>query len=503
LIEIGAKSLTTNDIGLAWTVGQAILIAKDSSNLMRGTVTSYNPTNGSLNVNVTSITGSGTYDSWAINLDGAVGQEGPAGSTGSTGPTGATGNTGSTGSTGPTGATGNTGSTGSTGPTGPTGATGNTGSTGSTGPTGATGRTGATGATGPTGPTGATGNTGSTGSTGPTGATGNTGSTGSTGPTGATGNTGSTGSTGPTGATGRTGATGATGATGRTGSTGPTGATGNTGSTGSTGPTGRTGPTGASVSAVVLQPDNTLIFIVTDSNNIQTNLDPIGPVVGATGPTGPSGNTGATGALGFTGTTYWPNPNSYSYGDRWFNESEGIEYILVLDDNGDRQWVQLTTGTDTGLINSARSAESKYLFGDYTNGLSGNDKLKVVSSTPYIGNYAEAYKNLGNAIGQTRINLDFIFGHVQEVSFTGAPTRVTFEFSSIPQPSSAAVTFTLIIQAGASGPKGISLAWPTGTLWSGKSGPVLGGTGSQKEIISFMTVNQGSNWFGNYSGIYG
>jgi hypothetical protein len=66
----------------------------------------------------------------------------------------------------------------------------------------------------------------------------------------------------------------------------------------------------------------------------------------------------------------------------------------------------------------------------------------------------------------------------------------------------AALSFSLIIQAGASGPVGANLAWPTGTLWSGRTSPILGGTGDQKEIISFMTVNQGTNWFGNYSGVY-
>ena len=196
--------------GLSWSVGTDCIIVNSITNKIYATVAGYTGT--TLTVNVTRTIGTGTYTSWTVNLDGAVGIEGDIGRTGVTGPTGATGATGATGwtgRTGATGATGWTGSTGATGATGWTGATGLTGWTGSTGP-GHTGQTGITGATGITGLTGATGPTGWTGPTGQTGATGVTGQTGETGP----------GWTGNTGATGRTGATGATGPNGSVGSVG-------------------------------------------------------------------------------------------------------------------------------------------------------------------------------------------------------------------------------------------------------------------------------------------
>lgn len=170
-IGTGSKTFTV-DTGLAYTINQTIVIAYDINNEMNGEVTSYYSGNGQLTANVTSTTGSGTYSSWTINLDGAVGAQGATGATGPIGATGATGPTGATGLTGGTGATGETGSTGSTGPVGSTGATGITGDVGATGSTGATGLTGSTGATG----------IGATGATGPIGATGLTGATGPTGP---------------------------------------------------------------------------------------------------------------------------------------------------------------------------------------------------------------------------------------------------------------------------------------------------------------------------------
>jgi hypothetical protein len=195
--------------GLAYTPGQSIVVSYDGSNFFTANVTSYSGT--TLIATPTLNTGSGSYTTttiWFVNLDGAVGQQGP---------TGVTGATGETGATGPTGATGVIGATGETGATGPTGATGVIGATGLTGYTGPTGYTGYTGPTGYTGYTGYTGPTGYTGYTGPTGLQGIQGETGPTGPTGYTGYTGETGPTGPTGYTGYTGETGPTGYTGYTG----------------------------------------------------------------------------------------------------------------------------------------------------------------------------------------------------------------------------------------------------------------------------------------------
>lgn len=155
-IVLGAQCFTV-DPGLAYSVGQTIIIAYNISNSMVADITSYNSVTGAMCVNVTSITGSGNYCSWSVNMNGAPG---PAGPQGPTGPTGANGSNGAVGATGANGANGATGSAGVTGPTGPTGATGANGSNGATGATGANGTNGATGATGSNGVTGSTGATG-------------------------------------------------------------------------------------------------------------------------------------------------------------------------------------------------------------------------------------------------------------------------------------------------------------------------------------------------------
>lgn len=146
------KSLTVG-LNLSYSEAQNIIVSYngDTTTNMRGTVVSYNAGTGALVFDVNTVTGSGTFADWTINLDGAQGIQGPIG------PTGATG------AIGPTGPQGVDGANGAIGPTGPTGATGATGATGSAG---ANGATGATGPTGPTGPQGATGATGATGAAG-------------------------------------------------------------------------------------------------------------------------------------------------------------------------------------------------------------------------------------------------------------------------------------------------------------------------------------------------
>lgn len=113
-IALGNISLVT-EANLAYSVGQDITVTHDFGNYMAGPIITYDSNTGNLEFECITISGSGTYTTWDINLDGAVGAIGATGSTGpqgSTGPEGATGATGIQGVVGPTGATGLTGATG-------------------------------------------------------------------------------------------------------------------------------------------------------------------------------------------------------------------------------------------------------------------------------------------------------------------------------------------------------------------------------------------------------
>jgi hypothetical protein len=82
LIETADKAFDVGT-GYAYSVGLSVIAAYDIDNYMTGKVKSY--TNGILTVSVDTIAGTGTYDSWNINIEGAPGVDGAVGADGAPG----------------------------------------------------------------------------------------------------------------------------------------------------------------------------------------------------------------------------------------------------------------------------------------------------------------------------------------------------------------------------------------------------------------------------------
>ncbi len=191
----------TISTGLAYVAGDIVQLSHDASNYIVGTVVSYNPANGELIITPTTSVGSGSYNTWTVNLTGGSGSAGTAGTAGTSASSGTAGTHGTAASSGTAGTSASSGSSGTSGTAGTDGSTGTSGTNGTSGSSGAQGPQGPQGATGPTGPAGTNGSSGASGVNGPTGPAG---ATGPTGPTGPPGNPtpGPTGPPGPTGAQG-------------------------------------------------------------------------------------------------------------------------------------------------------------------------------------------------------------------------------------------------------------------------------------------------------------
>jgi hypothetical protein len=142
-IATGTQTLTV-ETGLDYSVTQSTTIAYDITRHMHGEVVSYDEGTGVLVVDVTTISGSGTFSAWAVNLSGAVGAVGPAGPEGPQGPQGVQGEQGVQGIQG---VQGDTGPQGDVGPSGAQGIQGDTGPAGPQGPEGPQGPAGAAGTT--------------------------------------------------------------------------------------------------------------------------------------------------------------------------------------------------------------------------------------------------------------------------------------------------------------------------------------------------------------------
>jgi hypothetical protein len=68
-VSNGSKNFTV-DLNLSYIPLQEILVVHNPANHMHGEVTSYDAATGALVVNIKTHTGSGTYTSWVLNLDG-------------------------------------------------------------------------------------------------------------------------------------------------------------------------------------------------------------------------------------------------------------------------------------------------------------------------------------------------------------------------------------------------------------------------------------------------
>lgn len=75
LVGEGSKSLTLVETGKAFIVGQTINISNsNATSVMVGVITAFNSITGTMTVNVTFTTGSGTLANWIISLGGSAGK---------------------------------------------------------------------------------------------------------------------------------------------------------------------------------------------------------------------------------------------------------------------------------------------------------------------------------------------------------------------------------------------------------------------------------------------
>lgn len=114
-------------------------------------------------------------------------------------------------------------------------------------------------------------------------------------------------------------------------------------------------------------------------------------------------------------------------------------------------------------------------------------------SQPEIKDYGESVNTLGNLDGGTD-DIDLELGNVitATVSTTAAQT---FTFTNPPNTGTAG-SFTLILTNGGTA---TTLTWPANVKWEDGETPTL--TTSGGDILTFMTVDAGTIWYGFLAGL--
>lgn len=189
----GNPGTLTVDPGLAYTVAQSIIIAFDANNHNEAEVTSYNSVTGVINFVTFTLTGSGTYSNWFVNIDGASGGDGSSGSSGTSGTSATAGTSGTTGTSGSSGTSGTTGTSGSSGTSGTSATNGTGGTSGTSGSSGTSGTTGTSGTSATSGTSGTSATSGTTGTSGTSGTNGTGGTSGTSGSSATSGTSGTSG----------------------------------------------------------------------------------------------------------------------------------------------------------------------------------------------------------------------------------------------------------------------------------------------------------------------
>ena len=110
---------------------------------------------------------------------------------------------------------------------------------------------------------------------------------------------------------------------------------------------------------------------------------------------------------------------------------------------------------------------------------------------PYLRDYAEVVNALGDLGGGTD-GIDLELGNV--VSATVSTAEQTFTFSN-PPASGRCGSFTLFLTNGGSQ----TVNWPASVDWAGGSAPSL--TASGVDILTFVTIDGGTTWYGFAAGL--
>lgn len=196
--------------------------------------------------------------------------------------------------------------------------------------------------------------------------------------------------------------------------------------------------------------------------------------------------------------------------------------LWILTDNDPLTWVRVSGGavdadnvtytpatltdwdsdTDPGDVDDAldqlaeRVDDNEGTFASYLPLAGGTLSGEVVAADqlitrPKLKDYGEAVNAIGSIGGGTQ-DIDLEAGNV--VTGTVDTSETTFTFSN-PSASGTACSFTLILTNGGSQ----TVNWPASVDWAGGTAPSL--TASGVDVLTFVTVDGGTTWFGFAAGL--
>ena len=145
-------------------------------------------------------------------------------------------------------------------------------------------------------------------------------------------------------------------------------------------------------------------------------------------------------------------------------------------------------GTGAGTSEWSATLTSMTLAGATISG--AVDGGAQVISNPVVKDYGETVNAIGATGGGTQ-DIDITAGNV--VTATVDTSTNTFTFSN-PSTSGVSCSFTLILTNGGSQ----TVNWPASVDWAAATAPTL--TAAGVDVLTFMTVDGGTIWYGGAGG---
>ena len=143
------------------------------------------------------------------------------------------------------------------------------------------------------------------------------------------------------------------------------------------------------------------------------------------------------------------------------------------------------TGDLTGAVTGAAS-DNLLLAGGTMAGVIDHNDLGVTK--PLLKDYSETINVIASSTATTAI--DVSLGNVVDMTLDNSPT-LTF---TNPAPTGTGGSFTLMLRQDGSGSR--TVTWPGSVRWAAATAPTLTTTASRVDIITFVTMDEGTKWYG-------
>lgn len=203
--------------------------------------------------------------------------------------------------------------------------------------------------------------------------------------------------------------------------------------------------------------------------------------------------------------------------------SSGFYYLTLIDAETPTQWerVKVTARAGAGPydltvtrnVDSSTGAALAFSSGAIIQWVPGDEELEAylqrdgsvaltgelqaadnVISRAELKDYAETRTAPTSSAGA--LTLDLQNGNVFEVTLTENITTLTL---SNPPASGKGGAFSLILTQDATG--GRTVTWPASVKWAGGTAPTLSTTASAIDVLTFMTTDGGTTWYGFSAGL--